>query len=214
MPDLRDGAGAEGHTADGRPLGRVCGLPPPVLGVSGPHGPPLHRRDGTASVPAASGDHLRLVAGLDRARPRDTRRSLGRGAVLRARSGVDALGQSEHVHSDRHRDRGGVALLRRRDRRPRYLPGAVSRTVRRGRRLLRSGGGHRHARSSRSASGVARARADGRRDPGASGSGAEDRTSSPRWRGTGDPARHGAFGRSATRTAGRGRSRRWQPDGR
>ncbi|WP_278260345.1 hypothetical protein [Nocardioides convexus] len=82
------------------------------------------------------------------ARASHTRGAVGRLAVLRARLGIAAHAQPQHVHPDRHGHRSGVAVQRGRHTRARDLPRLLSSRSRYGRRhefgrgrcLLRSGG--------------------------------------------------------------------------
>ena len=105
----------------------------------------------------------------------DARRALGRLAVLRARLAVGRQPQPQHVHADRARRRRGVRLQRGRRRSlPASFPPSFRDARRAGRRLLRGGGGHRHAGPARPGAGAARAQPDRRGDPGAARPGAED----------------------------------------
>ena len=105
---------------------------------------------------------------MDSVRPRDPRRAVGRPPLLRARVAVGAHLESQHVHADRPRRVGGVALQRRRphpSRRlpPRHADGARSRS-----RLFRGGGGDNDPRSARAGAGASRPLADQRGHPDAS----------------------------------------------
>ena len=119
-------------------------------------------------VPARAAASPRWLAArrveLDRARAGDAGRAVGRLAVLRARLGVDRQPPPQHVHADRARRRRRVRLQRRRDARAGLFPALVPHG-RRGRRVLRAGGGDRRARAARPGARAARAQPHERRDP-------------------------------------------------
>ena len=105
---------------------------------------------------------------------------------------------------DRHGDRRRLGLQRRRDVRPRPLPGRVSRHGRSGGGLFRSGGGDHRAGPARSSPGTSGPRADGWRHPRAARPRAEDHAARERGqRGSGGGTGRGRRGRPAPRAAGR-----------
>ena len=94
-------------------------------------------RAGAAAVRAGNGRASRRrpwpdrsdAVELDPVRLRDTRRAVGRLAVLRARLAIAGDAKPQHVHADRDRHRRGLSLQRRRNGRAGHFPGNVPRAM-------------------------------------------------------------------------------------
>ena len=182
LPDLRHGAGAEDHhrRGDGEPrAGRhaaaIRGGPAASgaadAGGDGPHapgrlGPRVETSPARPWIELALATPVVLWAGWP--------------LLVRA-AAVAAPPQPQHVHADRARGVSGLRLQRRGRGGAGRLPPGAARRRRRGRRLLRSGGRHRHPGAARPGARAASARANGRRAAGADGAGAEDGPPRARW---------------------------------
>ena len=209
VPEVRHGARAgDGQPGRrGQPRARRHDAALPRLARAHAADPRLHDLGRPARAAAAA----RHVAGgddLDAVRAGLAGRAVGRLAVLRPRLGVGGEPPPEHVHADRARRRRRLRLQRGRDARARAVPGVVPRPRRSGRRLLRAGGGHRHARAPRPGAGAARPQPDERGDQGPARPRAVDGPSHRRvGRGDRRAARARPRRRSAARAARRARSR-------
>ena len=129
LSQVRHGAGADDATGRRRRRRyRTARHEPPVLDVGGVDDSRLHPRDGA--------DGRNPDAGLVGAWPQepvgtapgDAGRALGRMAVLRASLAGAAVPHGQHVHAHRARDRRGMGVQRRRDRRPGLCSPPVSAT--------------------------------------------------------------------------------------
>ena len=216
VPDLRDGVGAGIGQLGRRSKSRAAGHDATLLdraraerASAGPGDgrPPLriHRRPG----------ELANVE-LDPAGARDAGGVVGWLAILRARLGIAAHPQSQHVHTHRDGHRRRVDLQHRRHRRAGDLSGFLPQghgrrhDLRSGRRLLRGSGRHHGVGTAGPGARTSRPRADLRRDPCAAGSNPHDRPADRRRRlRTGGGPGGGSAGRSAPRA-----SRREGADGR
>ena len=166
LPDLRDGARAQGRRRRGRRR-RATRLHPPLLDLRGAHRPDADL-DGRGHAPRPAAARFGLGPGgtVDPAGPVPADRLLGGVALLRPRLDRAQDAPAEHVHADRDRRGRGLRLQRRRGDRPGPVPRELPRWAqpRRGgrgrrsrcrRRLLRVRRGDRHARAARPAAGAA-----------------------------------------------------------
>ena len=152
---------------------------------------------------------------------RDAGRAVGGLSVLRARREIARHPQSQHVHADRDRNRGCLALQRRRDVGTGTFPAGLPRRGWLGRDLFRGGGGDHRSRAARPGAGAARARTDlaarsgrcsilRRRPRGVSATDGDGRGSAASTR-----SRRRSSARAAGRkSAGRRRDPRWAAAGR
>ena len=152
LPDLRHGARAAHRHPRRREEPRARGHDAALPGLAGPtRAAPRCSRWARCCPGTSSGACSRRgPQGVARAAARDAGRPLGRVAVLRAH--VDELPHRppQHVHArsaSAPASRGSTASPRSLV--PGAVPGALPRARRRGRALLRVGGGDRHARADR-----------------------------------------------------------------
>ena len=201
MPDLRDGARAEGRAADGRArpwrAPRACRFHAQAVGRGAAIARATRHGHGRACLrhrcPAVPGV---ARAAMAEARDRDPGGALVRVAVLRARLCIDPLGLAQHVHPDRARHGRCVPLQRGRGGGAGPVPRRDEGPTRPRAGLFRGGRGHRRARAARPGARAPRTRADRRRDP---------RTARPRAQDRAPPALRR---QDRDRTAGRSQGRR------
>ena len=136
-------------------------------------------------------------------------RPLLRGAVLRARARVAAHRQPQHVHVDRAGHGGRMGVQRGCGAGARRIPRRVSRHARRGRAVLRSGGGDRRAGAAGAGARAARAAAHGRRAALAALARARHRAPGRRGRRGGGRAARGRFGSAIACACGPARRSPW-----
>ena len=181
LPDLRHDSRAGNSGGRYGPQRRTDRHDAALLDRIGARGPGDGARNGRPPHESAYVAFARNLE-LDSTRARDAGRAVGGLAVLRAGMGLARQSQSQHVHPDRHGHGRRLDLQRGRDGRARPLPAGVPRHGRRGRDLLRGGGGDHRPRAARPGARAASARTDRRRDPGPARPCAEDRAPHPRRR--------------------------------
>ena len=173
LSDLRHGAGTGGAERRGRAERRTSRHDASLLDRPRPRRAGRRARHGRTSGGQALAGPADVQLGAIGAG--DAGRAVGGLAVPRARARLDPQSKPQHVHADRDGDGHRLDLQRRRDPRPGRFPVGVPRPRRRRAGLFRSRGGHHRSRPARPGLGTQSPRADGRGDPRAARSRAQDR---------------------------------------